>query len=216
MIPDVLINGQSMFMMGWLRENIDFPTPKSQSEIVIVPGRNSPIRFTESLGRVSFEPRTFSIVLSMLGTRAKYNELVKECSNKFSGRLAKVICTEEPSLYSFGTLELKPAYDPLTGRGELLIECVDADSYRYHVDITEVTITGNGTVTLLNDYMPVVPTVITTAEILLSWKIGTDSFKKTLSSGTWELPELQLSHGENTVNVTGTGTTTFKYREGCL
>lgn len=216
MIPDVYINDISMLKMGWIRENIDFPTPKSQSETVIIPGRNSPIRFTEALGLVSFEPRSFSIVLSMLGTRKKYNSLVKECSNRFSGRLVKVICSEEPSLYSIGTLQLKPTYDPLTGRGELLIECVDADSYRYHVDITEVTITGNGIVTLLNDYMPVVPLVVTTEETLLSWEVGTDSFQKTVSSGTWEIPELQLSHGENTIKVTGTGTTTFKYREGCL
>lgn len=216
MIPDVLINDISMLKMGWLRENIDFPTPKSQSETVIIPGRNSPIRFTESLGLVSFEPRSFTIVLSMLGTREKYNKLVKECSNRFSGRLAKVICSEEPSLYSIGTLELKPTYDPLTGRSELVIECIDADSYRYHVNVTEVTISGNGTVTLLNDYMPVVPAVVTTEETLLSWKVGTDSFQKTISSGTWEIPELQLSHGENTIKVTGTGTTTFKYREGCL
>ena len=216
MIPDVLINDTSMLKLGWIRENIDFPTPKSQSETVIIPGRNSPIRFTEALGLVSFEPRSFTIVLSMLGTREKYNQLVKECSNRFSGRLAKVICSEEPSLYSIGTLELKPTYDPLTGRGELVIECVDADSYRYHVNVTEVTISGNGTVTLLNDYMPVVPLVVTTEETLLSWKVGTDSFQKTVSSGTWEIPELQLSHGENTIKVTGTGTTTFKYREGCL
>lgn len=216
MIPDIFINDISMLKMGWIRENIDFPTPKSQSETVIIPGRNSPIRFTEALGLVSYEPRSFTILLSMLGTREKYNNFVKECSNQFSGRLAKVICSEEPSLYCVGTLELKPSYDPLTGRGELVIECVDADSYRYHVDVTEVMISRNGTITLLNDYMPVVPTVVTTAETLLSWKVGTDSFKKTVSSGTWEIPELQLSYGENSISITSTGTTTFKYREGCL
>lgn len=91
MIPDILINDISMLKMGWLRENIDFPTPKAQSETVIVPGRNSPIRFTEALGSVSFEPRAFTITLSMLGTRENFNKLVRKTSNQFSGRLAKVI-----------------------------------------------------------------------------------------------------------------------------
>ena len=50
MRPDILINSISLFQMGWLRESIDFPTPQSQSETVVVPGRNSPIRFTEALG----------------------------------------------------------------------------------------------------------------------------------------------------------------------
>ena len=70
MRPDILINNISLFQMGWLRESIDFPTPQSQNETVVVPGRNSPIRFTEALGSVSFQPRAFTIVLSMLGTRS--------------------------------------------------------------------------------------------------------------------------------------------------
>lgn len=216
MIPDIYINDISMSKMGWIRENIDFPTPKSQAETVVVPGRNSPIRFTEALGLVSFEPRVFTVNLSMLGTRDKFNELVKATGNQFSGRLAKVTCSEEPGLYCIGTLQLTPAYDPIEGRGELVIECSDADAYRYHTVITEVIATGNATVSLKNDYMPVIPVVITTAETKLSWKIGTDTFNKTVSAGTWEFPELQLAHGMNSVKVTGSGTTTFRYREGCL
>ena len=69
---------------------------------------------------------------------------------------------------------------------------------------------------LVSDYMPVVPTVITTADTALSWKIGTDTFHKTLSSGTWVIPELQLTHGNNSIKVESSGNTTFRYREGCL
>ena len=54
MIPDILINDTSMLKLGWIREIIDFPIPKSQAETVTVPGRNSPIRFNEALGLVSF------------------------------------------------------------------------------------------------------------------------------------------------------------------
>lgn len=216
MTPDVLIDNISMRKSGWIRESIDFPIPKSQTETIVVPGRNSPIRFTEALGSVSYEPRAFSITLSMLGTREKYNELVKAISNQFSGRLAKVICSEEPGLYYYGTLQMTPDYDPLAGKGELAIECSDADSYRYHTEITEVVFSGSGTVILKNDYMSVIPKVITTAETTLTWKIGTDTFNKTLSAGTWEIPELQLFYGNNSVKITGNGTTTFQYREGCL
>ena len=66
MIPDIYINDISMSRMGWIRENIDFPIPKSQTETVVVPGRNSPIRFTEALGSVSFEPRAFTVNLSVV------------------------------------------------------------------------------------------------------------------------------------------------------
>ena len=150
MIPDIYINDISMSRMGWIRENIDFPIPKSQTETVVVPGRNSPIRFTEALGSISFEPRAFTVNLSMLGTREKFNELVKVAGNQFSGRLAKVICSEEPGLYCIGTLQLTPSYDPLTGKGQLVMECTDGDSYRYHVDETVIVQNGSGTVILKN------------------------------------------------------------------
>ena len=65
-----------MNALGWLRETVNFPTPQSQSDTVIVPGRNSPIRFTEALGRVSYQPRSFELTFSMLGTRAALNQMV--------------------------------------------------------------------------------------------------------------------------------------------
>ena len=216
MIPDILIDGISMVRRGWIRESIDFPIPKPQTETVVVPGRNSPIRFTEALGSISYEPRAFTVVLSMLGTRDKFNEMIKAAANEFTGKLAKVTCSEEPDLYCLGTLELSSSYDPISGKGELEIECSDADSYRYHSAVTEVIFAGSGTASLSNDFMPVVPVIITTAETKLTWKVGTDTFNKTISAGTWEIPELQLAKGNNSVKITSTGTTTFRYREGCL
>ena len=216
MIPDIYIDDESILKNGWVRENIDFPIPQSQTETVIVPGRNTPIRFSEALGLISFKPRAFIITLSMLGTRSQFDALVLTASNKYAGRLCRVRTSEEPKLFAVGTLQLSPSYDPLTGKGQLVMESSDADSYRYHVDMTEIVFTGSGTVVLANDYMPVVPIVVTTADTALSWKIGTDSFHKTLSAGTWELPELQLFYGENSIKVEGDGTTIFRYREGCL
>lgn len=216
MKPDVTINGISMLGLGWLRESIDFPTPQSQSETITVPGRNSPIRYTEALGRVSYQPRSFDITLSMLGSRSRFNSMTESTVNAIAGQLCKVVCNDEPELYAVGTIECIPAYDPLTGAGQLALSCSDGDSYRYHVEETTVVVSGSSTVSLNNDYMPVVPVVTTTADTALSWKVGTDTFQKTVSAGTWEFPELELAAGKNTVKISGTGTTTFRYREGRL
>jgi hypothetical protein len=216
MIPDISFNSTSMRSLGWVRESISFPTPQSQSETITVPGRNSPIRYTEALGRVSYQPRSFDITLSMLGSRSRFNEMVSETVNRFAGQLVSVVCSEEPDLYCYGTLEAAPTYDPLTGKGQLALSCSDGDAYRYHVTETEVTVSGSGTADLPNDYMPVVPTVTTTDETDLSWQVGTDTFRKSVSAGTWEFPELELLEGSNSVSVSGTGSTTFRYREGRL
>ena len=102
MIPDVKLNGKSVREMGWIRENIDFPTPQSQTNTIVVPGRNSPIRYTEALGRVSYQPRSFTIVLSMLGTRKQYDQKVSELVNQYAGKLIKVIRSEEPMYMHLG------------------------------------------------------------------------------------------------------------------
>lgn len=216
MKPDIKINNISMLSLGWLRESIDFPTPQSQSETITVPGRNSPIRYTEALGRVSYEPRSFEIVLSMLGSRERYSAMTTDTVNRFAGQLCHVTASEEPELYAVGTLECSPFYDPLSSKGILTLSCSDGDSYRYHTTETVLTVTGSGSVTLQNDFMSVVPKISVTADTALSWRVGTDTFQKTISAGTWEIPELELKAGVNTVTVTGTGSTTFRYREGRL
>ncbi len=216
MIPDIYLDGTSMASLGWLRETVSFPVPQSQSNTVIVPGRNSPIRFTEALGRVSYQPRSFSITLTMLGTRQRFQQMAALLANMYAGRLTRVVTVEEPSLYCIGTMELEATYAPLTGKGQVIITCEDGDSYRYHMEETEVSITGSGTLQLLNDFMPVVPEITTTEEAALTWTVGSDTFRKTLSAGTWTLPELELFEGANTVQIQSSGVTTFRYREGCL
>jgi hypothetical protein len=96
MKPDITIDGVSMMGLGWLRESISFPTPQSQSETITVPGRNSPIRYTEALGRVSYQPRSFDVTLSMLGSRSKFNEMVSEAVNRFAGQLVGALARQNP------------------------------------------------------------------------------------------------------------------------
>ena len=216
MKPDVTINGVSMLSLGWLRETVNFPTPQSQSNTITVPGRNSPIRFTEALGRVAYRPRSFDMTFSMLGDRADYNRLVSAVSNQFAGQLCRVTLTENPTLYAVGTLETVPTYDPLTGKGALELSCIDGDAFLYHTAETVISVTGGCTVILTNDYMPVVPVVIATAETTLRWSVDGETFMKTISAGTWEIPELELRHGDNSVSVVGEGITIFTYREGRL
>lgn len=216
MIPDIYLNDSSMLSCGWLRESVDFPAPQPQNDILTVPGRNSPIRYAEALGRISYQPREFTVVLSMLGTHARFIERSSDMINRFNGRLVHVTKSEDPKVYAVGTLLIQPSYDALTGKGILTISCTDADAYLYHITETVQSVIGNASIVLDNDFMPVVPTVTTTAQTTLSWSVSGDSFTKTLSAGTWTILELELQAGSNTITVSGAGTTTFRYREGRL
>lgn len=214
--PSVIINGTNMDSQGWLRESISFPPPQSQSETATVPGRSSPIRFSLVSGRISWQPRTFKIVLTVLADHARFEEMTAQAANQFSGQLCKVTISERPDLYALGTLQMDSEYDASIHKGTLTIQCDDADSFFYHISPTVIEQTGNATVVLNCDYMPVVPEITTTADTGLVWHVLSDQFEKHLSAGTWTLPEFELRHGENSVEVTTTGTVTFTYREGCL
>ena len=154
------------------------------------------------------------MTLSMLGDRADYDRLVSVVVNQFAGQLCRVTLSEDPTLYAIGTLEANPTYDPQTRKGTLVLSCTDGDAFLYYVSETIESITGSGTITLDNDYMPVVPVITTTAEATLRWAVDGETFHKTISAGTWEIPELELRHGNNTVSVTVEGTVRFAYREG--
>lgn len=142
--------------------------------------------------------------------------MADEIINRFAGRLVNVILSEEPALYCVGTLEITPGYDPLTHKGQLAISSTDGDAYRYYITETVVIQNGNGMAVLTNDFMPAIPAVTVTDETTLKWQVGTDRFIKTVSAGTWTFPELELSQGENEIEVTTGGTVIFRYREGRL
>ena len=144
MILDVMINGISLYGLGWIREMIDFPTPQSQTNTIVVPGRNSPIRYTEALGSVSYQPRQFTITLSMHGTRESFNQKVSEVVNRFTGRLCEVICSDSADVYAIGTLEASSTYDPKSHKGQLVLSCTDGDSYLYHTKETVVVVSVSG------------------------------------------------------------------------
>ena len=152
----------------------------------------------------------------MLGSRSEYDQLVSAVVNQFAGQLCRVILAEAPTLYALRTLETELTYDPKIGKGLLAISCTDGDAFLYHVAESAAIVTGSGTAVLYNDFMPVVPVITTTAETTLRWTIDGESYGRTVSAGTWEIPELELRHGENTVSVTREGITTFTYREGRL
>ncbi|WP_304683937.1 hypothetical protein [Ileibacterium valens] len=216
MKPDVTINGISMDSLGWLRESISFPPVQSQTDAKTIPGRSSPIRFSVVNDRISYKPRTFKIVLTMLGYRDRFLQMVSDASQRFAGVLSKVTITEKPDLYTYGTLQLASEYNVNSHKGTLTISCSDADAFFYHNELTVQKQTGSGSIILTNDFMPVVPTVTLTKEATLAWKVGDEDFSKELSAGSWTVPELELHQGENSITIATEGEVTFEYREGCL
>ena len=123
---------------------------------------------------------------------------------------AIIVCVSQEEILSHDHSNIRSVFSRLD------IGCTDGDAFLYHVEETVVSISSGGTVILTNDFMPVVPVITVTSETTLRWAIDGESFQKTVSAGTWEIPELELRHGNNTISVTGEGNVAFVYREGRL
>lgn len=93
----------------------------------------------------------------------------------------------------------------------------DCEPYKLKLDKTVVSRVVDGTeaIILTNSRKRAVPEVTIETESSLNivyqgsniWDLG---------SGSYTLPELELTEGENTVTVTGTGTIVFTWQEGSL
>lgn len=57
---------------------------------------------------MSYQPRTFEITLSMLGSRERFHQMVSEVVNRFAGHLVSVVFSEESDFYAIGTLQPAP------------------------------------------------------------------------------------------------------------
>ncbi len=165
---------------------------------------------------MAYQPRSFDMTFSMLGSRADFEILVSMVVNQFAGRPCWLTLTENLTLYAVGTLEAAPSFDPLSGKGMLELSCVYGGCVSLPCGRDGRQRQRGGTVALAHDFMPVVPVITAATVTTLHRVIDDESFQKAVSAGTWEIPEMGLRHGNNTISITGEGNVTFIYRQGQL
>ena len=122
----------------------------------------------------------------------------------------RIILDDDPLFYWMGRCYVS-AFTNDKNIGQVQVEC-DCEPYKLKLNKTVVTqaVSGTQTITLTNGRKRAVPAITTTAAMTIAF--GGGSF--TNGAGTYIIPELELTHGTNTVTVTGTGTITFEWQEG--
>lgn len=197
--------------LGLVQEIKKIGKPEIQTDTVAVPGRNGLLNLTKSLtGKVCYYNRSIELQYFGNGSRAKLLELDSRFS-KYHGQTIRIIDDDYPDFYFEGEVvvstEIYPNYI-------LISLIIDAQPYRLKNSLTEVStrVTSQGVVTVENLYMPTIPTITVSASMTITF----GSKKVTLNSGTHTIDEFELSAGNNTFSVSGSGTITFKYQEGAI
>lgn len=188
----------------------DMGAPGVKVTKIDIPGGDSALDLTDFFGDIKFEDVTHKFEFSTIVPRSEFMTLYSRIKNAIHGKKMRVILDDDPHFCWMGRCYVS-GFTSEKGVGTVTVEC-DCEPYKYKLTNTVVTQTVNGTtsVTLTNGRKRAVPTITTTSAMTIEYGDGT----WTNSAGTYIIPELELTHGENLVTVTGAGNITFTWQEG--
>lgn len=193
-------------------KEIKSPTPKIKQ--IEVEGSDGVLDMTEAFGSVKYNNRSlfFTFTYPYISTEEDFLELFTTVQNAIHGQKMNVVLDDDLEHYYFGRVSVNE-WKSEKKIGKIVIE-VDAEPYKMMVEETVITrsVSGSLTINLTNGRKHVVPTI--TASASMTYAFGT--YSKTVSAGTFRIPEFELIEGNNEITVTGTGTVTFRYRKGDL
>lgn len=220
MIIGVTIAGKhSLDDLGMYLTDADIGFPEVRTNYVDVPGRDGMLDLSTALdGEIHYQDRT--ITLTFVTTA----RLCGQTWPSFLASLASIVHGQSVPL-TFDDDE--GCY--YSGRGAISSYAMEGSRWTIQIEFTcdpwryksaETTVTASLTevdteISLSCDRRPVVPTITTTAETVLTW--GADSY--TVSAGTRQLPGIRLTQGTHTLKArttSGAGEITITYQEGSL
>lgn len=198
---------------GLILSEKELKSPDIKTYTVELEGSNGVLDFTEFFGAVKYENRklTFKFIKPQIEPNG-FLTLYSLVQETLHGKKMPVILDDDPAYFYYGRVSIND-WKSNKGIGEIVIE-VDAEPFKQNIIETVVshTVTDSSNIILLNDRMPVVPTITTDAEFLIDF----GSYNKIFPAGTFQIPELELAKGNNPIYLEGTGTITFRYRKGRL
>jgi len=189
------------------------PMPEPQTNFVEIPGRDGALDLSEALGTVRYADRIIPLTLYV---RAPFDTLVSAFAADVHGQRMNMIFDRDPTFYYDARITVEDV-ERHAGYCEISLKC-RAKPYKMEHFETTITVlpTGNATVTLTNARMPVVPTIIVSAGMTLTFTLSGKDYTINLSAGTHVIPSLVLIEGDTAIGIIGTGRITFTYRKGTL
>lgn len=195
-------------------KSIDPPTPKTY--FLSIDGRDGDLDLTEALtGDVKYENRNmeFEFVLTD-GTYLERENLIQTITNYLHGKKLSITLDDDTSRYYTGRCEVSDISNSLA-YGELTVSA-NCEPYKQKFletvvsqsltsTKTSVDLTNSGTKTLI-------PEIVVSGSVNIEF----DETSVALSTGTYQIAELQLRTGTKVVQVYGSGEVSFKYREAVL
>lgn len=195
----------------------DILPPEVKTNYVDLEGMSGSLDLSEALsGEPTYKDRSFTFSFSACeGSFDDRRALIHTITATLHGRKMKIMEPDDPYHYFYGRVVVK-SVSHTTPLSEITLECT-CEPWRYELDDTVHTINVNSKtsvdVLLCNTGRKTACPEITVAGQVTFTACGVTSQATT---GTYHVATFKLYQGENTIQVSGTGTLTLTYRRADL
>lgn len=182
---------------------------------VSIDGASGDLDMSEALtGEPVYNNRTVTASFACTeGTYKDREELLRKIRTALHGRKVQIIEPDDPDHYFLGRVKIKEEKNHAAYM-EFTIEA-NCDPWRYAIQETARTVSASGGIdVVINNHgdKSLCPVLDVTGRVVLSFMGKTAE----LTTGSYKVADLKLARGANVVNVSGTGSVKFAYREALL
>lgn len=187
-------------------------SPAVKENKIDIEGADSSLDLTDFFGEPKYADVKHRFEFSTIVPQKQFLSFFSSIKNALHGKKMRIILDDDPHFYYVGRVHVS-SFTNEKNVGQVSIEA-DCEPYKYKLEKTVVshTIDGTKAIILTNGRKRAVPEVTIEGSIRIVYQSNIWD----LGSGSYTLPELELVHGENAVELSGTGTITFTWQEGDL
>lgn len=192
------------------------PDAEPKTNYVSLDGMSGTLDLSEALtGEIAYNDRTISATFwTDYGSRKDRELLLRNITAAIHGKKVKVVEPDDPYHYFYGRVKIKSKTNILP-YAEISIE-IECEPWRYTNEETVRTIKATSTLTdvILNNngVKTLCPIITVTGTVGITYN-GTTT---PLTNGSYQISDIKLRQGVNSIRVSGNGSVTFSYREADL
>lgn len=216
----IVLGGYDTAANGWTLAGWQLSPAEQKTNFVERTGGDGSWDLSTALsdGLPRYYDRTLTVTLEHSGgDRLSREAIIRHMVNLLDGMRERIELPDDPYHYITGRLHVAREYnDPAHAAVTVTAVC---GPWKYSTEELVVTLTATATeqtARLVNSgRLAVVPTLTVTGSGA-SVRLVYGDVSRTLSAGTYQLPDLLLTPGNHALTYTGTGSVRITYREAVL
>lgn len=208
----------SYYQFDLILSSVTIPPAKPKTLYYDIPGADGSVDMTETVGGIRFYDRECKFVFTMNPagklTDTAFEEKKTEVSNAINGRQCKITLDKDPNYYYLGRCTVDEFLSDKRIRQIVVKAKVAPYKMKQHETIAVFSPTAEPlTIYIQNARKTVSPEIECTED---GCSIVWNGASYPLASGTQKFLDIQFVEGVNKMQISGSGTVTFRYHEGDL